>query len=59
MVGLELNVPVDPIISECADAGLLMITAGERVLRFVPPLVITQDQIKQAISILTNVLLRK
>ena len=39
-----------------ADAGLLICTAGKQVLRFVPPLVITKDEIDQAIDILKKVL---
>jgi len=37
-------------------AGLLVIPAGENVLRLLPPLNITKDEASEAISILRSVL---
>ena len=58
MLGLLLADEYKPgdIVSAAADAGLLICTAGKQVLRFVPPLVITKDEIDQAIDILKKVL---
>ena len=36
--------------------GLLIITAGSNVLRFVPPLIVSRDDIDQAVAILDEVL---
>jgi len=45
MVGLELDVAVAPVVSRGYDEGLLLVNAGPNVLRFVPPLVISEAEI--------------
>ncbi|MFA5468834.1 MAG: aspartate aminotransferase family protein [Sphaerochaetaceae bacterium] len=52
MLGVELTVPSRPIISACMDKGLLIASAGENVLRFVPPLTITEAEVERALSLL-------
>lgn len=54
MQGLELNVPVGPIITKLIDNGLILISAGSNVIRFVPPLVIEKQQIDEMVAILTK-----
>ena len=57
MIGLELNEPVRPLIEACIDKGLLVIGAGEYVIRLLPPLVISKEEIDKGIAILEEVLL--
>lgn len=52
MQGLELTVPAGPIIRRALEKGLILINAGERVIRFVPPLVITEKEVDAMIAIL-------
>lgn len=47
MQGLVLNVPVGDVITKAQKEGLLVISAGGNVLRIVPPLVITKEQIDE------------
>ena len=56
MQGLEFTVPVADIIKNCMDSGLILINAGSSILRFVPPLVITKDDVDEMIKILTGCL---
>ena len=56
LVGVELNRPAAPIVAAARENGLLVISAGEFVLRLCPPLIITEDQIRTAVSILSNVI---
>lgn len=58
MLGLLLADDIKPgdVVSAAAKAGLLICTAGKQVLRFVPPLVITKDEIDRVIDILKKVL---
>lgn len=51
--GLEFSVPVGDIIKKAQDAGLILINAGSNILRFVPPLIITADDVDAMIGILT------
>lgn len=52
MLGVEFNAPIRPLVSICMDNGLLLLGAGEKVLRFVPPLNINEKEINQAVAIL-------
>jgi LysW-gamma-L-lysine/LysW-L-ornithine aminotransferase len=56
MLGVELRFDVFNIIVKCAERGVLILDAGRNVLRFLPPLVITQAQVDKAISVLDVVL---
>jgi acetylornithine/N-succinyldiaminopimelate aminotransferase len=44
------------VLPKIADAGLLITAAGERVLRFTPPLVITDAEIAEGVDIVRGVL---
>lgn len=52
MQGLVFDRPVGPIIQKAMDCGLILINAGPNIIRFVPPLVITEENIDEMISIL-------
>ena len=52
--GLEFSVPVAPIINKALEKGLVLINAGTNIIRFVPPLVISKENVDEMISILTD-----
>ncbi|MCW4009872.1 MAG: aspartate aminotransferase family protein [Candidatus Bathyarchaeota archaeon] len=56
MLGMELRYDVFNIIQKCTQNGVLILDAGRNVLRFLPPLVITTQQIDQTIAVLGSVL---
>lgn len=56
MQGLVFDRPVGPIIQRALERGLILINAGERVLRFLPPLIITKEHIDDMIVILEDCL---
>lgn len=51
MRGMQVSVVPSQIVSACMEKGLLVATAGYDVVRFVPPLIITKDQIDWAFSV--------
>lgn len=57
MQGLELqsDVPAGEISKKSLEQGLILITAGNNVLRFVPPLIIKNEHIDEMTSILRKV----
>jgi acetylornithine/N-succinyldiaminopimelate aminotransferase len=56
ILGMELKIDGAQIVKKCMEKGLLIITSGAgNVLRFVPPLIITEKDVDQAISILEEV----
>ncbi len=49
--GLEFTVPAGPIVSKALlEEGLVLIGAGERVIRFVPPLVIERADVDEMVE---------
>jgi acetylornithine/succinyldiaminopimelate/putrescine aminotransferase len=52
LVAVEFTVPVAPLVAKAREGGLLVISAGENVLRLCPPLIVTQSQIASAVEIL-------
>ena len=56
MQGLVLSTPVGETINKAIDKGLLVISAGGNVLRMLPPLVITKENVDEMIDILRVIL---
>lgn len=52
MQGLYFDRPVGALITDMMDHGLITINAGSNILRLVPPLIITKENIDEMISIL-------
>ena len=52
MQGLVLDRPVGDTINRALENGLILINAGTNIIRFVPPLIITKDNVDEMISIL-------
>jgi acetylornithine/N-succinyldiaminopimelate aminotransferase len=56
ILGMELKIDGAEVVKRCMEKGLLIITSGAgNVLRFVPPLIITEQDVDQAMDILEEV----
>lgn len=51
ILGMEVSVPARGIVAGCMERGLLVLTAGDNVVRFVPPLIVTEGEVDQALAI--------
>ena len=56
MQGLELTIPAGDIILKALDAGLIVISAGQNVIRFVPPLIIEEEHVDEMAAVLDGIL---
>ena len=56
MQGLEFDHPVAEIINKALDKGLVLINAGTNIIRFLPPLVITEADVDAMLEILKECL---
>ncbi|WP_163527659.1 acetylornithine transaminase [Halobacillus ihumii] len=56
MIGIEVKGSVPSIIEELRDQGLLAVPAGAQVLRLLPPLNVSYDELQTAVQQLENVL---
>lgn len=54
MRGIELSEEAKPYIARALELGLLLVGAGTKVIRFVPPLVVTSREIEQAGKLLSE-----
>jgi len=56
MLGMELKFDVLNVLLKTMEKGVLVLDAGRNVVRFLPPLVISKEQIDKAIAVLDSVL---
>jgi acetylornithine/N-succinyldiaminopimelate aminotransferase len=56
LVGARLDRPVAPVVDACRARGLLVLSAGADVLRLTPPLVVSPDEIAEALATIATVL---
>ena len=56
LLGLELYRMAAEVVDECREHGLIVLSAGETVLRLAPPLTVTEAEVDLALSILKEVL---
>jgi acetylornithine aminotransferase len=58
--GLELSSNIDltsiEVVKASMDEGLLLAPAGAKVLRFIPPLIVSSEEVDRAVTILTSVI---
>ncbi|SOC03339.1 acetylornithine aminotransferase [Ureibacillus xyleni] len=59
MLGIDCGQDVSPFVVKAEEKGLLLVAAGPQVLRLLPPLNVTIEEIDQAVEILEEVLLSK
>ncbi|MBH5320644.1 acetylornithine transaminase [Paenibacillus sp. GSMTC-2017] len=56
IVGIECDGPVASIVTAAQKRGLLVITAGPNVIRLLPNLLVTKEEIDEAVTILAELL---
>jgi acetylornithine/succinyldiaminopimelate/putrescine aminotransferase len=56
MWGIELNEVAAPVVAAAREHHLLVLTAGPTVIRIVPPLTVSRDELGRGVAILDEVL---
>ena len=49
---VELRSPAGPVVEQCRQNGVLVITAGEKIVRLAPPLVVEQSELQEGLDVL-------
>jgi acetylornithine/N-succinyldiaminopimelate aminotransferase len=56
LLGMELDRPGQEMVALCQEQGLLINCTAERVLRFMPPLITSREEVDEAMGILDDAL---
>jgi predicted acetylornithine/succinylornithine family transaminase len=56
LIGVEVNQDCRPLVTECMNRGVLINCTAGSTLRFVPPLIVRQENIDRVIEVLDEVL---
>jgi acetylornithine/N-succinyldiaminopimelate aminotransferase len=52
MLGLKMKIQNGDFIAAAREAGLIVLPAGENVVRLLPPLTISEDEIRQGVTLM-------
>jgi len=58
MIGIELDRPCAALVDIARQAGLLINVTGEKVVRLLPPLIVTSSQAQQLVDILSPLMIQ-
>ncbi|MGM7637125.1 acetylornithine transaminase [Bacillus sp. Hm123] len=56
MIGIELDCESAPFVTAAREKGLLILTAGTNVLRLLPPLTVTEEEMEKAVELIVDVI---
>jgi len=56
LIGAELSVAAGPIVDACREDGVLILSAGEKVVRLAPPLIVEERDCDRALATLDRAL---
>lgn len=56
MFAMELTVPARPIVEEALRRGVMMNSVQDRMLRFLPPLILTEAQVDHGMDVLEQIM---
>ncbi|MBC8060867.1 MAG: aspartate aminotransferase family protein [Clostridiaceae bacterium] len=56
LIGVEIDFDTKEFMKKCLEKKLLLISAGPRVIRFLPPLNVTKEELDEALHVFTLVL---
>jgi acetylornithine/N-succinyldiaminopimelate aminotransferase len=56
LLGLDLKKKGSPIVAACLEKGLIVNCTADTVIRLVPPLIVTEKEIDEAVAVLDQAL---
>ena len=56
LIGVEIDFDTKEFMKRCLDKKLLLISAGPKVIRLLPPLNVTREELDEALNVFTSVL---
>ena len=55
MIGIETDLDLSQLVNKARQHGLIILTAGQNVIRLLPPLTISSQEINQAVCVLKDI----
>ncbi|TSI03085.1 acetylornithine transaminase [Lysinibacillus sp. BW-2-10] len=59
LLGIDCGTEVASLVAKAEEEGLLLVAAGPQVLRLLPPLTVTNEEIDEAVEILKKILVKE
>jgi acetylornithine aminotransferase len=56
LLGMKLEIDGGPVVAKCMEMGILINCIQDNILRFIPPLVISKDEIDELVECLDTIL---
>jgi acetylornithine/succinyldiaminopimelate/putrescine aminotransferase len=56
MWGMDTHAPASGLIAAAFERGVLLVSAGEHTLRFLPPLTVTREELVEGLAVIEAVL---
>jgi acetylornithine/succinyldiaminopimelate/putrescine aminotransferase len=56
LLGVQLSIPAGPVVAAALKRGLILNATQETVIRMLPPYIVTEAEVKEALQILDEVL---
>lgn len=56
MAGIECTVPVMPLLTKLRNMGIIVLQAGEKVIRLLPPLTVSTAELETAVNLMKDLL---
>jgi acetylornithine/succinyldiaminopimelate/putrescine aminotransferase len=56
MIGIDISTDAWPVLEAALSRGLLLLSAGQKTLRLLPPYIIRDEEIERGLAILKSVL---
>ncbi len=52
MIGIDVEIAPAEVLSKALSKGLILLTAGEKTIRLLPPLNISDEEVNEAVQII-------
>jgi acetylornithine aminotransferase len=55
LLGMKMKMPGGPVVNQCMEKGFLINCIQEKILRFIPPLIIEKENIDRLVACLDDI----
>ena len=56
LMPMDMVPPIGDVVTACRERGLLVLTAGDNMMRLAPPLIVSEAEVNRAVGIVGDAL---